>query len=197
MGEVVRFPTRRRDTDEMPSPAAAVFEERGWRILELPAAGKFLAVSDYCRRGIEIGRFDPHVDRAKFHSGTEIAMLSRCGRDERLARCAIAWVNSGGPRTVILAPFVIAAGNRFHFWRDAIIEVAAIGGERLVRLIDGSIAIARPHEPVTLLDPFAPIHENRRRAAFDRLAPELREAVLRWADPGGQFSKLIDAKSPG
>ena len=191
MGEVIPFPSGRR-ADRAAAPPEAVFENRGWRILELPGAGKFLAVSSYCRRGIEVGRFNPRAERGNYHEGTEIAVLTRCGRDERLSRCAIAWINSGGPRTVVLGPFVVAAGNRFQFWRDAIIEVAAIGGVRLVRLVDGSIAIARTHEPVPLLDPFAPAREHRRRPAFERLAPELRAAVLRWADPRGEFGKLLE-----
>ena len=41
-----------------------------------------------------------------------------------------------------------------------ILEVAAIGGAKLVRLIDGCIALAREPEPVPLLDPFAPLEEN-------------------------------------
>jgi hypothetical protein len=195
MGEVIAFPTRDR-ADGRGSPPETVFENRGWRILELPRAGRFVAVSSYCRRGIEVGRFDPRASRGNYHEGTEIAVLTRCGRDERLARCAIAWINSGGPRTVILASFVVAAANRFQFWRDAIIEVAVIGGVKLVRLVDGSIAIARGHEPVPLLDPFAPIREHRRRAAFDRLSPEMRAAVMRWADPRGQFGKLLEPLRP-
>jgi hypothetical protein len=191
MGEIIPFPSNRRAAVSAPAPRT-VFENRGWRLLELPGPGKFLAVSAYCRRGVEVGRFDPRAERGNHHEGTEIAILSRCGRDERLSRCVIAWVNSGGPRTVILAPFVVAAGNRFQFWRDAIIEVAAIGGFRLVRLVDGSIAIARQHEPVPLLDPFARVPAQRRRPAFERLAPELRAAVLRWADPRGQFGTLFE-----
>ena len=191
MGEIVPFRSRRKIAEKT-APPMTVFEERGWRILELPAAGRFLAVSDYSRRGVDVGRFDPLVPPANNHQGSEIADLTRCGGDERLARCAVGWVNSGGPRTVILAPCIVAVGNRFRFWRDAIIEVAAIGGVRLVRLADGSIAIPRQHEPVTLLDPFAPIRDNRRRAAFDRLPLESRAAVVRWADPGGQFGALLD-----
>ncbi len=124
--------------------------------------------------------------------GTEIAILTRCAADERLARCAIGWLNSGGPRTAILGAFVISAGGRYRYWRDAVIEVAAIGGTRLARLTDGSIAIAREPEPVPLLDLFAPVRENRRRAAFDRLPRETRAAILRWADPRGQFRDLLD-----
>src|SRR5215469_8752453 len=121
------------------------------------------------------------------HGGTEIAILTRCGADERLSRCAIGWLNSGGPRTAILGAFVVAAGGRYRYWRDAIVEVAAIGGARLVRLLDGSIAIACEPEPEPLLDLFAPLKANRRRATFNRLPREMRAAILRWADPRGQF----------
>jgi hypothetical protein len=194
MGELVRFPNRRDVRTEghtAPRPAERVFESRGWRILEVPSAGRFLAVSDYCRHGIEIGRFHPQADPANHHDGTEIAILTRCARDERLARCAIGWLNSGGPRTAILGSFVVAAGGRFYFWRDAVVEVAAIGGTKLARLIDGSIAIAREPEPVPLLDPFAPLRENRRRAAFERLPAETQAAVMAWADPRGQFRERL------
>jgi hypothetical protein len=195
MGEIIRFPDRRdRGADQPAAPPPAserVFENRGWRILEVPAAGRFLAVSDYRRGGVEIGRFDPRAERANHHEGTEIAILTRCAGDERLSRCAIAWLNSGGPSAAILGAFVVAAGGRYHFWRDAVIEVAAIGGTRLVRLIDGSIALAGEPEPVALLDPFAPLPEHRRRAAFDRLPAEIRAAVIEWADPKGQFADRL------
>src|SRR5262249_5191358 len=148
--------------------------------------------SAYCRRGVEVGRFDPRTERSNHHDGTEVAILTRCGADERLSRCTIAWLNSDGPRTAILGPFVVVAGRRFRYWRDAIVEVAAIGGTRLVRLTDGSIAIAREPEPVPLLDLFAPLKENRKRAAFDRLSREMRAAGLRWADPRDQFGELLD-----
>jgi hypothetical protein len=111
-------------------------------------------------------------------------------------RCTIAWLNSEGPRTAILGAFVVAAGGRYRFWRDAIVEFAVIGGVKLVRLIDGSIAIAHEPEPVPLLDLFAPLKENRSRAAFDRLPREMRAAVLRWADPRDQFGELLDAVRP-
>jgi hypothetical protein len=197
MGEVIPFPSRHsaRSAETAAAsrrPPATVFDDRGWRILEMPSTGQFIAVSAYCRRGVEVGRFDPRTERDNHHDGTEIAILTRCGSDERLSRCAIGWLNSGGPRTAILGSFVVAAGGRYRYWRDAIIEVAAIGGNRLVRLIDGSIAIARHPEPVPLLDLFAPLKENRRRAAFDRLPHELRAAILRWADPGGQFGPALD-----
>jgi hypothetical protein len=201
MGDIIPFPSRRPDKS---GEAAArhrapetVFRDRGWRILELPSAGRFLAVSDYCRRGVEVGRFDPQADCDNQHDGTEIAILTWCAGDERLARCAIAWLNSGGPRTAILGAFVVAAGGRYRYWRDAIIEVAAIGGTSLARLLDGSIAIAREPEPVPLLDLFAPLKENRRRAAFDRLPREVRAAILRWADPRGQFGELLDPVPAG
>lgn len=196
MGDIIPFPSPSLAGSGKPSarhrPPETVFHDRGWRILELPSAGRFLAVSDYCRRGVEVGRFDPQADCADQHGGTEIAILTRCAGDERLARCAIAWLNSGGPRTAILGAFVIGAGGRYRYWRDAIIEVAAIGGTKLARLIDGSIAIAREPEPVPLLDLFAPLKENRRRAAFNRLPHEARAAILRWADPRGQFRELLD-----
>lgn len=186
MGEVIAFPLRRRAAAP---PPQTVFEHRGWRILALPNGGRFLAVSDYCRRGVEIGRFDP---QAEPRGAGAVAILNRAAADERLSRCAIAWLNSAqGPRTVILRPFVVAAGGRFHFWRDAIVEVAVIGGRKLVRLVDGSIAIAREPEPVPLIDPFAPLARHRRRPAFERLPAEMRVAVLRWADPLGQFSDLL------
>lgn len=200
MGEVIRLPPRHpkaaAGAGQRPRPPERVFENRGWRILEVPGAGQFLAVSAYCRHGVEVGRFDPQADCGNHHEGTEIAILTRCAADERLSRCAIAWLNSGGPRTAILGTFVVAAGGRYHFWRDAIVEIAAIGGARLARLIDGSIAIAREPEPVPLLDLFAPLAENRRRAAFDRLPPEMRAAVVRWADPRRQFGRLLDPVRP-
>jgi len=195
MGEIIRFPDRRGVGANQPAapPRASerVFEDRGWRILEVPAAGRFLAVSDYHRGGVEIGRFDPRADRENRHEGTEIAILTRCGVDEKLSRCAIAWLNSGGPSAAILGAFVVAAGGRYHFWRDAIVEIAAIGGARLVRLIDGSIALAREPAPVPLLDPFALLPEHRRRAAFERLPSETRAAVIEWADPKGQFGDRL------
>lgn len=197
MGEVIPFPSR--GTARPPAEAAArrpppatVFHDRGWRILELPSSGQYLAVSTYCRPGIVVGRFAPQATAENHHEGTEIAILTRCGADEKLARCTIAWLNSGGPRTAILGPFVVAVAGRYRYWRDAIIEVAAIGGTKLARLIDGSIAIAREPEPVPLLDLFAPVKENRRRAAFDRLPREMRAAILRWADPRAQFGDWSD-----
>ena len=197
MGEVVPFPCGRA-TRSRPSSAARqhppemVFQDRGWRILQLPSAGRFLAVSAYCRRGVEVGRFDPSADPSNQHEGTEIAVLTRCAADERLARCAIGWLNAGGPRTAIIGPFIVVTGGRYRYWRDAIVEVAVIGGVKLVRLIDGSIAIAREPEPVPVLDLFAPLKENRRRVAFDRLPRETRAAILAWADPRGQFGELLD-----
>jgi hypothetical protein len=197
MAEIIRFPGRRGAVGAGKTAAASqaserVFENRGWRILEVPAVGRFLAVSDYRRDGVEIGRFDPRADRANHHEGTEIAILTRCGGDEKLSRCAIAWLNSGGPSAAILGAFVVAAGGRYHFWRDAVVEVAAIAGIRLVRLIDGTIALAREAEPVPLLDPFASLREHRRRPAFDRLPAETRAAVMEWADPKGQFGVRLD-----
>ena len=189
MGEVVPFPSRNAtDGAAVRRAPNTVFHDRGWRILEMPRTGQFLAVSPYCRRGVEVGRFDPREEPDNHHGGTEIAILTQCGADERLSRCAIGWLNSGGPRTAILGAFVVAAGGRYRYWRDAIIEVAAISGTRLVRLIDGSIAVAREPEPVPLLDLFAPLKETRRRAAFDRLPREMRAAILRWADPRDQFA---------
>ena len=191
MGEVIPFPSRSTVTPPAESarqrPPTTVFHDRGWRILELPSSGQYLAVSGYCRRGIVVGRFVPQAATENHHEGTEIAILTQCGADEKLARCTIAWLNSGGPPAAILGPFVIAVGGRYRYWRDAIVEVAAIGGAKLARLIDGSIAIAREPEPVPLLDLFAPVKEKRRRAAFDRLPREMRAAILRWADPRAQF----------
>lgn len=197
MGEIIPFPSPSRSpgiaVGQRRAPAT-VFHDSGWRILEMPQSGQFLAVSAYCRRGVEVGRFDPRAASDNHHDGTEIAILTRCGADERLSRCTIGWLNSTGPRIAILGAFVVAAGGRYRYWRDAIIEVAAIGGARLVRLIDGSIAIAREPEPVTLLDLFAPVKANRRRATFDRLPRDMRAAILRWADPGDQFDLMRPAQ---
>lgn len=195
MGEVVPFPLHIRAAASRRRRPEVVFDNRGWRILALPDVGRFLAVSDYCRHGVEIGRFDPLAEPG---SGSEIALLARCAADERLSRCAVAWLNSAkGPRTVILGASIIAAGGRFRFWRDAIVEMAVIGGAKLVRLIDGSVAIAREPAPVPLLDPFAPLARHRRRPAFDRLPVEMRVAVLRWTDPLGQFGDLLAAIRSG
>lgn len=189
MGEVIPFPSRRQRTGAASRPPQVVFEERGWHILALPDGGRFLAVSATCRRGIEIGRFDPQAGPA---GGGAVAVLLRAAADESLSRCAAAWLNSPqGPRTAILGASIVAAGGRFRFWRDAIVEVAAIGGKRLVRLSDGSIALAREPAPIPLLDPFAARPRHRRRPAFFRLSEEMRAAVLRWTDPLGQFSALI------
>ena len=198
MGEVIPFPSRSVaqaavETVARRRPPTTVFHDRGWRILELPSSGQYLAVSSYCRRGVVVGRFAPQAAADNHHEGTEIAILTRCGADEKLARCTIAWLNSVGPRTAILSSFVVTAGGRYRYWRDAIVEVAAIGGTRLARLLDGSIAIAR--EPVPLLDLFAPVKENRCRAAFERLPREMRDAVLRWADPRAQFGDWPDPAS--
>lgn len=197
MGEILPFPSRRKAAAgaRRVRPPETVFENRGWRILEVPRIGRFLAVSAYCRRGVEVGRFHPEAAAANHHDGTEIAVLTRCAADERLSRCAIAWLNSGGPRVAMLGSFVVAAGGRYHFWRDATVEVAVIGGAKLTRLLDGSIAIAREPEPIPLLDPFAAVRAKRRRPAFDRLPPEMRVAVLRWADPMGQFGTLLAPQS--
>ena len=197
MGEVIPFPSRNVaeaavGTIARRRPPATVFHDRGWRILELPSSGQYLAVSTYCRRGIVVGRFAPQAAVENYHEGTEIAVLTRCGADEKLARCTIGWLNSGGPRAAVLGPFVVAAGGRYRYWRDAIVEVAAIGGTRLARLLDGSIAIAREPEPVPLLDLFAPVKANRCRAAFELLPREMRAAIWRWADPRAQFGDWPD-----
>ena len=202
MGEVIPFPSRSAggaaaETSAGRRPPATVFHDRGWRILELPSSGQYLAVSSYCRRGVVVGHFAPQAAVENHHEGTDIAILTRCGADEKLARCTIAWLNSDGPRTAILGPFVVAAAGRYRYWRDAIVEVAAIGGTRLARLVDGSIAIAREPEPVLLLDLFAPVKDNRRRAAFDRLPREMRAAILRWADPRAQFGDWYDLVPQG
>jgi hypothetical protein len=193
MGEVIPFPSRSIVTSPAaPGPPTTVFHDRGWRILELPSSGQYLAVSGYCRRGVVVGRFAPQAAAENHHEGTDIAILTGCGSDEKLARCTIAWLNSVGPPAAILGPFVVAMGGRYRYWRDAIVEVAAIGGTRLARLLDGSIAIAREPEPVPLLDLFARVSENRRRPAFDRLPRETRAAILRWADPRAQFVDWSD-----
>lgn len=192
MGQVVAFPSLRRAAEiRQQRPPETVYEAGGWRILEVPAAGQFLALSEYCRRGVEVGRFDPEADSEDHHDGTEIAILTRCGADEKLSRCAIGWLNADGPATAILGAFVVAFGGRYHFWRDAVIEVAVIGSLRLVRLLDGSIAMAQEPEPVLLLDPFALLPEHRRRSAFERLSGEVQAAVLRWADPRDQFRRRL------
>jgi hypothetical protein len=197
MGQVVPFPLQRRAAEiRRQRPPDTVFEAGGWRILEVPTAGQFLALSAYCRRGVEVGRFDPEADSDDHHHGTEVAILTRCGADERLSRCAIGWLNADGPPTAILGAFVVTFGGRHHFWRDAIIEIAVIGSLRLVRLLDGSIAIAGEPEPLPLLDPFAPLPEQRRRGAFERLPGEVKAAVLRWADPRDQFGELLTPAAP-
>jgi hypothetical protein len=196
MGEVVSFPAamrRPRNGDAGGRPPETVFEAAGWRILEFPQAGQFVAVSGYCRTGVEIGRFDPRADSDNHHAGTEIAILTTCASDETLSRCAIGWLNHDGPQIAILGAFVVSYGGRYHFWRDAVVEAAAIGGMRVVRLLDGSIAVGREPEPVPLLDPFAALPENRRLRAFALLPGEIREAVLRWTDPRGHFSERLRA----
>src|SRR5207302_10323953 len=144
MGEVIPFPSRNvaeaaAATAATRRPPATVFHDRGWRILELPSSGQFLAVSSYCRRGVVVGRFAPQAAAENHHEGTEIAILTRCGADEKLARCTIAWLNSAGPRTAILGPFVVAAGGRYRYWRAAVVDVAASGGPKGARLRDGSM----------------------------------------------------------
>jgi hypothetical protein len=193
MGEVVSFPAvrRQRDGDASGRPPATVFEAAGWRILEFPEAGQFVAVSGYCRTGVEVGRFDPRVDRGNHHAGTDIAILTNCSADEKLSRCAIGWLNHDGPEIATLGAFAVSYGGRYHFWRDAVVESAAIGGMCVVRLLDGSIAVGREPEPVPLLDPFASFPESRRLPAFARLPGEIRETVLRWTDPRGHFADLL------
>src|SRR3954453_18040255 len=184
MGQVVPFPSRRRAAEiRRQRPPETVFEAGGWRILEVPAAGQFLALSGYCRRGVEVGRFDPEADSEEHHHGTEVAILTRCGADEQLSRCAIGWLNADGPPTAIIGAFVVTFGGRYHFWRDAVIEFAVIGSLRLVRLLDGSIALAREPEPVPLLDPFALLPEHRRRGAFEQLPGAVKAGGLRGAGP--------------
>jgi hypothetical protein len=196
MGEVVGFPHAARVMEAgHPRAPTTVFEGRGWRIIEFPSSGQFIAVSPYCRAGIEVGRFDPLAEADNRHEGTEVAILTRCVADERLSRCAIGWLNADGPENAILGAFVVAFNGRYYFWRDAVMEVAAIGGLRLVRLLDGSVAVAREPEPIPLLDPFAPLPEQRRRPAFDRLPGETRAALLRWLDPRDQFAALLDPQT--
>lgn len=197
MGEVVAFPSAKSPIVAQPDhdaerqrPPATVFEEVGWRILEFPHAGQFIALSTYCRRGVEVGRFDPRVDADNHHAGTEVAILTS-GADERLSRCAIGWLNTDGPETAILGSFIVSYGGRYHFWRDAVLETAAIGGLRLVRLLDGSIAVAIEPEPVTLLDPFALLPDHRRRKPFESLPGEIKAAILRWADPRDELGDRL------
>jgi hypothetical protein len=193
VGEVIAFPSHRRSGGRAAvQPPRVVFEHSGWRILALTDAGRFLAVSEACRRGVEVGRFDPRAQPEDHHGGSAVAILLRAAADEQLSRCAIAWLNSPqGPRTAILGPSIVACGGRFRFWRDAVVEVAVIGGRKLVRLIDGSIAIAREPAPIPLIDPFAALARHRRRPAFDRLPADMRAAILRWTDPLGQFANLL------
>jgi hypothetical protein len=197
MGEVVPFAVAGRraagegDGDGRLAPST-VYQDHGWRVLELPQAGQFVALSAYCRGGIEIGRFDPESAAGTHHGGSDVAILTRCGTDESLSRCAIGWLNADGPRTAILGAFVVAAGGRYKFWRDAILERAAIGGRRLVRLSDGRIVDSGAPEPVTLLDPFAAVAAHRRRAAFGGLPPEVQQSVLQWADPAHEFRTRLD-----
>ncbi len=76
MSDIIPFPSSGRGrpgesakAKAQPHPPKTVYGDRGWRILEFPGAGKFLAVSDYCRRGVEVGRFDPQADRDNQHDG--------------------------------------------------------------------------------------------------------------------------------
>jgi hypothetical protein len=79
MGEVIPFPSRNIaeaavGTAARRRPPATVFHDRGWRILELPSSGQYLAVSSYCRRGIVVGRFAPQAVAEKPEPKTPPAM---------------------------------------------------------------------------------------------------------------------------
>jgi hypothetical protein len=176
-------------------PPRIVHQDRGWRILRVPRLGRYLALSARCRAGITVGGFDPREEREEEEedasSSSEIAVLTDCAFDEDLARCTISWLNGGGPRRALLGSFIVATRERYLYWKDAVLEVAAIGGLRLVRLVDGGIAAAREPAPVILLNPFARSVTARRTAAFDRLPLETRRAILHWTDPRRQLAPLL------
>jgi hypothetical protein len=162
-----------------------VHQDRGWRILRVPRLGRYVALSARCRAGITVGRFDP---RDESESGdSDVALLTDCAFDEDLGRCAVTWLNGDGPERAILGSFIVATRDRYLYWKDAILEVAAIGGLRLVRLVDGCVAAARDPAPVILLNPFARTPSARRTREFDRLPPDTRRAVLHWTDPRRQL----------
>src|SRR5258708_16445514 len=76
MGEVIPFPSRNVaeaavGTLARRRPPATIFHDRGWRILELPSRGQFLAVSSYCPRGILVGRLAPQAAAPNPHQRTE------------------------------------------------------------------------------------------------------------------------------
>ena len=69
MGEVIPFPSRNVAEAAVGTvagrrPPATVFHDRGWRILELPSSGQYLAVSGYCRRGVVVGGFAPQAGQS-------------------------------------------------------------------------------------------------------------------------------------
>ena len=132
-------------------PPRIVHQDRGWRILRVPRLGRYLALSTRCRGGVMVGGFDPRDTTAS----SEIAVLTECAFDEDLARCTVSWLNGNGPKRALLGSFVVATRDRYLYWKDAILEVAAIGGLQLVWLLDACIAAAREPSPVILLNPFA------------------------------------------
>ena len=205
MGEVIRVrfggggsgvrPALGRITASAAPPPRIVHQDRGWRILRVPHLGRYLALSARCRGGITVGGFDPRAEDERedaSSSNSEIAILTECTFDEDLARCTISWLNGGGPHRALLGSFIVATRERYLYWKDAVLEVAAIGGLRLVRLVDGCIAAAREPAPVILLNPFAWSSAARCTPDFDRLPLDTRRAILRWTDPRRQLAPLLE-----
>jgi hypothetical protein len=181
------------------APPRIVHQDRGWRILRVPRLGHYLALSARCRGGVMVGGFDPREEGEEDAScgsrrrSNEIAILTDdCAFDEDLARCAVSWLNGSGPQRALLGSFIVATQERYLYWKDAVLEVAAIGGLRLIRLVDGGIAAAREPSPVILLNPFARSPAARYTSAFVRLPPETRRAVLHWTDPRRQLAPLLE-----
>lgn len=194
MGEVIHLRFGSSAAADAAAGAGAaprtVHQDRGWRILRVPRLGRYVALSAQCRSGITVGRFDPRDESGA--GGSDVALLTDCAFDEDLGRCAVAWLNGDGPERAILGSFVVATRDRYLYWKDAILEVAAIGGLRLVRLVDGCVAAAGGASPVILLNPFARAPGARQSGEFDRLPPDTRRAVLRWTDPRGQLLASLD-----
>ena len=89
MGDVIPFPSThvaaeaRGNATRSGARRRRFFMTAAGAFSNCRAAGQFLAVSGYCRRGIVVGRFDPQADADNHHEGTEIAILTRCGADEK------------------------------------------------------------------------------------------------------------------